>query len=367
MSAIEKKTKNQVDELREGLKNMSVDMRMFSLTMRSLYAEKAVGTDEEVAKEFRKLRDDTRNDAMVYIEGILPLTTEFVTSISTYFEYYDALTFDEWCENISMIRKEAAEYNKLCQTMLKIHEEILVSMKKKRYQAAILLKKMTLLVKEFEKKKEALVKKGGIERVWAMALCFIPAIAPIACPILSAFGDKDLAEATAAGEQAKIVEAAALAVREVLIPAFEAFIDGISKAAHFFSIMENELQKFENTAKRSEDDPQFIFFKIMNVEAKDMKSVCQVFYAALPDVKTDFQALPTEGTDRNYVDEWLGKQKKMIEEECKGKLAKNMLSAIADAVEKKWNERLLKLRKFLIQVRSTKWKFQVQKMIYKKL
>ena len=89
---------------------MSVDMRMFSLTMRSLYAEKAVGTDEEVAKEFRKLRDDTRNDAMVYIEGILPLTTEFVTSISTYFEYYDALTFDEWCENISMIRNQATEY-----------------------------------------------------------------------------------------------------------------------------------------------------------------------------------------------------------------------------------------------------------------
>ena len=98
MSAIEKKTKNQVDDLLEGVEGMSVDMRTFSLTMRSLYADKAVGTDEEVAKQFRKLRDDTRNDAMVYIEGILPLTTEFFTSISTYFEYYDALTFDEWCQ-----------------------------------------------------------------------------------------------------------------------------------------------------------------------------------------------------------------------------------------------------------------------------
>ena len=357
MSAIEKKSKNQVDELREGLKNMSVDMRLFSLTMRSLYAEKAVGTDEEVAKQFRKLRDDTRNDAMVYIEGILPLTTEFVTSISTYFEYYDALTFDEWCENISMIRNQATEYKKLCHTMLKMHEEILVPLKKRRDQAGILLKKMTLLVAEFEKKKEALAKKGGTERLWATALGFIPVIGMVASPILSACGDKDLAEATAAGEQAKIEEAAALAVKEVLIPAFEAFIGGISKAAGFFSVMEHELQKFENNAKRSEDDPQFIFFKVMKVEAKDIKSVCQVFYAALPDVKTDFEAMPTEGTDRNYVDEWLGKQKKMIEEECKGKLAKNMLSAIADAVEKKWDERLLKLRKFLIQVRSTKWKF----------
>ena len=45
-----------------------------------------------------------------------------------------------------------------------------------------------------------------------------------------------------------------------------------------------------------------------------MESVCQVFYAALPDVKTDFKAMPTEGTDRDYVDKWLEKQK--IEEEC---------------------------------------------------
>ena len=335
MSAIEKKTKHQVDELREGVKNMSVDMRMFSLTMRSLYAEKAVGTDEEVAKEFRKLRDDTRNDAMVYIEGILPLTTEFVTSISTYFEYYDALTFDEWCENISMIRNQATEYKKLCHTMLKMHEEILVPLKKRRDQAGILLKKMTLLVAEFEKKKAELERKAGKKRFWAQALCFIPSIGAIAGGILHAAGDKNLAEAVATGNHAKIQEAAALAVREALIPAFEAFIGGISKAAGFFSVMEHELQKFENNAKKSEDDPQFIFFKVMSVEAKDMKSICQVFYAGLPDVKTDFQALPTEGTDRNYVDEWLEKQKKMIEEECRGKLATKMLRAIAHALEKK--------------------------------
>ena len=234
-----------------------------------------------------------------------------------------------------MIRKEVAEYKKLCHTMLKMHEEILVPLKKRRDQAGILLKKMTLLVAEFEKKKAELERKAGKKRFWAKALCFIPSVGTIAGGILHAAGDKNLAEAVATGNHAKIQEAAALAVREALIPAFEAFIGGISKAAGFFSVMEHELQKFENNAKRSEDDPQFIFFKVMKVEAKDIKSVCQVFYAALPDVKTDFEAMPTEGTDRNYVDEWLGKQKKMIEEECKGKLAKNMLSAIADAVEKK--------------------------------
>ena len=61
-----------------------------------------------------------------------------------------------------MIRKEAAEYKKLCHTMLKMHEEILVPLKKKRDQAGILLTKMKLLVKEFEKKKEALVNQSAL-------------------------------------------------------------------------------------------------------------------------------------------------------------------------------------------------------------
>ena len=335
MSTIEKKTKNQVDDLREKVKKMSVDMRIFSLTMRSLYADKAVGNDGEVAEEFRKLRDDTRNDAMVYIKGILPLTTEFVTSISSYFEYFDALTFEEWCENISVIRKEVSDYKKVSNTMLKMHEEILVPLKKRQDQAVPLLKKMMHLMAEFERKKAELERQAQTKRTWATILCFIPTVGPIANAILNTFSDKDLAEAIAVGEQAKIEGAAALAVKQALIPAFEAFISGISKAAGFFSVMELELQKFENNAKKSEDDPQFIFFKVMSVEAKDMKSICQVFYAGLPDVKTDFQALPTEGTDRNYVDEWLEKQKKVIEEECKGKLAKKLLEIIAHAAEKK--------------------------------
>ena len=332
---MEKKTKKEVDELREIMKRMSVDMRLFSLTMRSLYAEKAVGTDEEVAKEFRKLRDDTRNDAMVYIEGILPLTTEFVTSISAYFDNYDALSFDEWHESISSIRKDTADYKKLCMTILKLHYDILVPLKKRRDQAGMLVSKINGLDDEFEKKKEEQLKMADNQRFWASALCFVPYVGTIARTILDASADQNLAKATALKLQAFIHGSAALAVKETLIPALETFIEGISKAANFFSIMEQELQKFENNARKSEDKPtevQKIFYKVMKVEASDMKSICQLFHAAVPEVKTDFQALPTEGTDRNYVDEWLKKQKKMIEEECKGMLARRIFRAIANAL-----------------------------------
>ena len=83
MSDTEKQAENSVKDLREQLQSMPVDMRIFSLCMRSLYSDQAVGTNSEGARKFRELRDKTRNDAMVYLKGVLPLSTKLVSSIRT--------------------------------------------------------------------------------------------------------------------------------------------------------------------------------------------------------------------------------------------------------------------------------------------
>jgi hypothetical protein len=67
----------------------------------------------------------------------------------------------------------------------------------------------------------------------------------------------------------------------------------------------------------------------MRKEAEKMNSACQKFYAFIPIVRTDLQAIPTEGTDQNYVDRWLEKQKKMIEEKCTvGNHSRQLIRAI---------------------------------------
>ena len=73
MGDIEKKTTAQVKDFGGQLKEMSTDMRIFSLTMRSLYAEKAVGTNGELAKRLWEMCDKTRDDALVYLRGILAI------------------------------------------------------------------------------------------------------------------------------------------------------------------------------------------------------------------------------------------------------------------------------------------------------
>lgn len=320
----------EVVNLKTIMRDMPTDMRLFSLAMRSLYAQSAVGSNAATAQKFRKLRDDTRNDAIVYLKGVLPLSTNFVASISEYFEYYESLDFEEWCEMLSDILKETTAFRELAETLVKMHEDILVPLKKRQDEANVVLREFEDLQQEFEKKQKELEERAATKRAWAVGLFFIPYVNVVATPLLAASAASDTVEAVAKGAESKIQEAASLTVSNTLIPALESFISGLTKAAGFFSIVENELKKFEGKAHKGLEDPKKLHYTMMKKEAKEMKSICQDFYAMLPAVRTDFEAIPTEGTDQNYVDRWLEEQKKVIKEKVSiAKLARDLLKSIA--------------------------------------
>ena len=314
MEDIEKKTKDEVKNLGEQLKKMAFNMRVFSLTMRSLYVDSAVGTNDALANKFRKLRDDTKNDAMVYLKGILPVSTKFVSSISEYFEFYEVLNYEDWCDVLRDILEETTGYKQLCITLLKMHEEILVPLKKRQNEAQILVMEFEELKIKYEEQKKVLEAKAQSKSLWASFLCWIPGVGQIASPLLRAAANLDLAEAVANTKQTAIFGSASITVKESLIPALEHFIDAIKKAAGFFSVMEYELKTFESKADKALEKRKMLYYKVMNTEARDIKSICQIFYAVLPDVRTDFLAIPCSGTDQNYVDRWLAKEKNMIQQ-----------------------------------------------------
>ena len=126
MGDIEQLTK----DLRWQLEEMPKNIRLFSCSVRSLYAKNAVGKTAEASEKFRKLRDDTRNDALVYLKGILPLSSKFASSINDFFVFYEALNFQEWCEKLSSIHEETVGYKQLCEALLKMHTDILVPLKR---------------------------------------------------------------------------------------------------------------------------------------------------------------------------------------------------------------------------------------------
>ena len=299
MSDIQKTTENVVIDLKENLRIMPVNLCAFSVSMRSLYADKAVGTSIDVSKRFRKLRDDTRQDAILYLKCHLPISTKFVSSIKEYFEYYEVLDYEEWCEMLPDIREKTTIYLEVAQKVIEMHEELMISLKKREDQAKIIMKEFKGLQSAFEKQKKILEATANSNMNWAIALFFVPGVNLIACPYFVFLAREDTVKAIAKSGQADVNGAAALVVANTLIPALPKFIDGLKKAAGFFQVMEKELQSFEGKAGKNIESPKQLHYKVMSKAAKEMKALCQAFYAVLPDVRNDFETIPRRSTDQN--------------------------------------------------------------------
>ena len=203
---------------------------------------------------------------MVYLRGVLPLSTKLVSSINEYFECYEALEYEEWLYMLSDILEETIGYRELCQALLQMHEDILVPLKEKEDQARLTIKELKHLQREIERKRKELEEKAGSERSWAVGLAFVPIVNMIVSPLSLAAAEEDLAESVAKGCEEQIQEVAA-AVSNTLIPALKGFISGISRAAGFFSVMEQELKKFEGKAEKSIDDGKNMYYKVMKAQA----------------------------------------------------------------------------------------------------
>ena len=313
MSVEKRKAENGVIDLKESLKEMPQNMHAFSLSMRALYSDKAVGTSTDAARKFTKLRDDTRQEAMIYLKCVLPVATKFVMSIKEYFANYDALSYEEWCEMLPDILEETTTYKEIAKIVVEMHQNLIIPLKRRQDDAKIIMTEFKDLKSEYKKKKEELEDTAKTKMGWAIALAFIPGVNTIATPLLAISANKDIAEAVTKNVQSDIQQAAALVVEETLIPALTSFISGLEKAAGFFEVMETEMQSFEEGTKKSIESPKKLHYKRISNEAKEMKSLCQAFWAVLPAVRTDFEAIPEEGTDQNYVDKWLEKQLAAIE------------------------------------------------------
>ena len=309
---IQKEAKVNIDSVKKNLTSMPMNMRFFTLSMRGLYSKDAVGGQSEVAVKFRKLRDDTRDDGVLYLHCLLPMTMKFVRLLNEYFDFYAALGFDDWKTYLSDVVKHVQKSQDVAQFLLDIHKSMMTSLKKSEDKAAVIMQELKTLEQRYEKEAKRLQAEAKHDNTWAFALAFLPGIGSIASAILSSKGQTALAQAMADEQESKIDEAAAVAVKHTLIPAIQHFLNGLSAAAGFFQVVESHLKTFEDFAKEGEDDPMKLYFLMMKHESETIQGLCDDFLAVLPDVQTDFAALPTKDTDHNYVDTWLKDQEKKI-------------------------------------------------------
>ena len=322
---------DEVTLLQENISSLGKNMRFMSLSMRSLYTDKAVGTQSSAAKEMRQLRDETRNDAIAYLHCVLPLVTTCVTDIEDYFKCYKALTKEEWWESIDDMIEMTLGHRQACEAVIAIHEKLLVTLKKREDKAIVVVEKLNNLADKYEQEVSKLEAKAKGKYERAAWLALIPVVSTFVCPYFRSAALADTAKSIAKKTESEIHFAAATSVKEVLIPALQDFITGLEVIAGFFTVIYQELSSFERSGKSEKEatKPMIIHYKVMNKTADGIITDCKQFYPYITSIRTDFEAIPTEGTDQNYVDQWLKEQEKIIRKTCTAKhLATKLINSI---------------------------------------
>ena len=278
--------KNAVVDLRQQINEMTRSIQTFSNSMKNLYSH-----DNDKSFKVNKLRDETREDAMVCLKDILPLSTMFVSSVSDYFDYYETLEYKQWRQLIPDILEKARGYRQLSEKIRQKYEESLVRLKARQGKARQIQAEMTDLKEDYEKRKREFQNTASTKRGWAIGLAIVPVVNLVATPALLSSAGKDDEEAGWNGTQEDKMERAAIKIGQTLIPALEAFINGLAKAAGFFSVTEQEVTKFQGKAEKGIEEQKFLHYRLMKTEAQEIKSLCQAFKEVLPKVKDDLSAL----------------------------------------------------------------------------
>lgn len=319
------KCETAVGNLNNELQNIPDYMRIFSTAMRSLYAEKQVNAEAATAEEFLSLRDDTKRDALVYVNGILPVSVKLVRFIGEFCDLYETFgNLQTWRNNLPNIIEEVKGYRQCCEEVVRLHKDIMGPLKDKEDRAKCMVKKMGNLTTEYEEKLKELEQKATGKREMGKTFAQIPELNLIVAPFLFRGANLADAEAIATKFQISISKTATLAVGRTMVPALTSFIKGLETAAGFFAIMEKGLTTFYERGEMTSPHVMELHLTIMKKKAREVKHSCQSFFGAVSAVTSDFSCVPSTTSDNKYVDKWLEEQRRKIKNRYRHNITKKL-------------------------------------------
>lgn len=300
---------------------------IFSISVSALYAESALGLP------LKNLHRETKKDALLYINGILPLHSVVMRSIENFFNQYVSRDFDQWEQYLSVMLNDVRGFRQCCDVLLKLHMEIMVRVKKRQDQTVELKAELTNLTEEMERKKMELENSVEKQKQWAFYLLFVPGINIIASPLLYVRTNIDERRAEAEGHETKINRSALAMVDETMIPFLDIFTHSLNAVAGSCKVIEQDILSFEGKTKKVMKLHQEMHYKVMKRQSTEIKQNCTAFLNMIRKVRCDFQSMQRTSLDRSQKI-WLNRQLDDITrnypEKITGQL-RNMLSYFTDA------------------------------------
>ncbi|CAB4425971.1 unnamed protein product [Rhizophagus irregularis] len=290
-----KLTENSHNELSSNVMKALIMLEIASLSLRSAY----VRADSSLWS-FVNLRSSVTNEVKVYSIQILPI----IRHLQEFSETYDAISFDEFKEDVHVLAKEAEENYKLSKYVSELHKAVYAEFKKLEDQANIVLNDLQMETRRYEAK---LRRKAREKDELALVLAFIPIVNSIAPPIIASEQKAIIAQEIAINEEKKLAVAGAKAIKETLVESINEFINAIGVVTQFFEILHQELLTFSNKYEKFKEDQAKIHFILIKKKAATLVSACRFFMNRIP----EFMAIP-DNHDQNYVQKWLSKKKAEI-------------------------------------------------------
>ena len=105
--------------------------------------------------------------------------------MNNFFDWYEGLEFQQWCNKIPWILQETVGYRQLSEMLLQRYEATLVPLKKRRDNAWLLVTELEDLERSYERKKRGREDKADTKRDCAIGLAFVPFVKLVASPALA--------------------------------------------------------------------------------------------------------------------------------------------------------------------------------------
>ncbi|CAB5217336.1 unnamed protein product [Rhizophagus irregularis] len=252
-----KLTENSDNELSSNVMKALIMLEIASLSLRSAY----IRADSSLWS-FVNLRSSVTNEAKVYSIQILPIATTLIRHLQEFSETYDAISFDEFKEDVHVLAKKAEENYKLSKYVSELHKAVYAEFKKLEDQANIVLNDLQMETRRYE--------------------------AELPPPIIASEQKAIIAQEIAINEEKKLAVAGAKAIKVTLVESINEFINAIGVVTQFFEILHQELLTFSNKYEKFKEDQAKIHFILIKKKAATLVSACRFFMNRIP----EFMAIP---------------------------------------------------------------------------
>ena len=156
-----------MDILQEKLQSLPPSMVIFSSSLRKLYATAKVTDQDKETRNFLAVRDSVRQNGIVYITKVLPMTEEVIRAIGFFADYFTDLEFDDWSDCLEDIIGDIEKAIAVCDILKQYHNSIIKDLMKNQDKANVSVTELTKMKERYRVQEQELMDQAKAHKIEA--------------------------------------------------------------------------------------------------------------------------------------------------------------------------------------------------------